>query len=81
MPSSLTNEIDVIFSIINFADRWLNDLNETKVARLGGILLRTQPGGEGGWPNAVTISDSDVIIVSNNDVILRSEGGKGSKKA
>ena len=36
-------------------------------------------GGRGGRPNAVTISDSDVIIISNNDVILRSEGGGGQK--
>ena len=38
-------------------------------------------GGRGGRPNAVTISDSDVIVISNNDVILRSEGGRGSKNA
>ena len=34
-------------------------------------------GGMGCQPGAVTISDSDVIIISNNDVILRSEGGRG----
>ena len=38
------------------------------------------PRGKGGRPNAVTISDSDVIVISNNDVILRSEG-EGVKKA
>jgi len=37
-------------------------------------------GGRGGRPNAVTISDSDVIAISNNDVILRSEGGGGQNK-
>ena len=36
-------------------------------------------GGRGGRPNAVTISNSDVIVLSNNDVILRSEGGGGKK--
>ena len=34
----------------------------------------------GGRPNAVTISDSDVIVISNYDVILRSEGGGGQKR-
>ena len=38
-------------------------------------------GGRGGRPNAVTISDTDVISISNNDVILRSEGGRGSQQA
>ena len=28
----------------------------------------------------VTISDRNAIVLSNNDVILRSEGGRGSKK-
>ena len=28
-----------------------------------------------------TISNRNVIVLSNNDVILRSEGGRGSKKA
>ena len=37
-------------------------------------------GGRGVRPDAVTISDSDVIIISNNDVFLRSEGGEGVKK-
>ena len=36
-------------------------------------------GGRGGRPNAVTINNSDVIVLSNNDVILRSEG-EGTKK-
>ena len=35
--------------------------------------------GEGGRPNAVIISDSDVIVISNNDVILHSEGAGGQK--
>ena len=30
-----------------------------------------------GQPNAVTISDSVVIVICINDVILRSEGGGG----
>ena len=39
-------------------------------------------GGRGGFrQNAVTVSDSDVIAISNNDVILLSEGGRGSKQA
>ena len=37
-------------------------------------------GGRGCRPGAVTISDSDVIIISNNDVIVRSEGGGGQKR-
>ena len=39
-----------------------------------------QSRGKGVQPNAVTISDSDVIAISNNDVILRSEGGEGVTK-
>ena len=38
-------------------------------------------GGRGGWWIAVSISNSDIILFSNNDVILQSEGGRGSKKA
>ena len=38
-------------------------------------------GGRGGWWIAVSISNSDVILFSNNDIILQSEGGRGSKKA
>ena len=38
-------------------------------------------GGGGGPPNAVSISNNDVIVKSNNDVILHSEGGRGSKMA
>ena len=36
--------------------------------------------GEGGWWFAVSIRDSDVMIFSNNNVILHSEEGRGSKK-
>ena len=32
-----------------------------------------------GRPNAVTISDNDVIVINNNDAILHSEGGGGQK--
>ena len=34
---------------------------------------------EGDWPNAVTISNRDVMVLSNNDVTLRSKG-EGVKK-
>ena len=37
-------------------------------------------GGRGGRPNAVTISDSDIIAISNNDVILRSGRGGGQNR-
>ena len=36
--------------------------------------------GEGGLPNAVSVSNSDIIVLSNNDIILCSEGRRGSKK-
>ena len=36
--------------------------------------------GEGGRPNAVTISNRDVIVLCNNGVTLRSEEGEGGGK-
>ena len=33
--------------------------------------------GRGGWWITVSISNSDVILFSNNDIILQSEGGRG----
>ena len=36
--------------------------------------------GEGGWEIAVTISNIDVMLFSNNGVILQSEGGGGQKR-
>ena len=47
-----------------------------------GHTLRTQPRGEGGgWSVIVgSISSSDVILFSNTDVILQSEGGGGQKR-
>ena len=37
--------------------------------------------GEGGWQIAVSISNSDVMLLSNKDIILQGERGRGSKKA
>ena len=42
--------------------------------------FRRSLGGRGGRQNAVTISDSDVITISNDDVILRSGRGGGQNR-
>ena len=36
--------------------------------------------GEVGQRNAVRINNSDVIVISSNDIILRSERGRGAQK-
>ena len=47
---------------------------------LGRLFKKERSLGErGGQPNAVSIIKSDVMVLSNNEVLLRSEGG-GSRK-
>ena len=48
---------------------------------MGALFKDERSLGKGvGRPNAVTISDSGVIVIRINDVILRSEGVGGQKR-
>ena len=47
----------------------------------GDSLRMNAAWGGGGRPNAVSISNSEVISFINNDAILRSDRERGSKKA
>ena len=64
----------IIFSSINFLPKF----ERTDVFR-GHTLSTTATWGEGGWRIAVSNINCDVMLFSNNDIILQSEG-EGVKK-